>query len=343
MIKKVRLDKLLVDRGLADSLPKAQAIIMAGLVFQGQERLDKPGRMIPVDLPLTVEKPLPFVGRGGLKLEEALDVFKIDAAGRICADIGSSTGGFTDCLLKRGAAKVFAVDVDIRQLDARLRADPRVATIEKNARFLEPGDFAERPSLVVMDVSFISVLKVMPALRKIMEEDAAIASPPKGARNDSSMGDIIPVSEFRAAQCQKIGIVSPVLLSEYLSDRNRDPGIVSPIPHHAQNREIGIVSPILISLIKPQFEAEKGQIGKKGLVRDPAVHRDVLTRIAGGAADIGLRLRGLISCSTRGQKGNQEFFGLWSFGGVPLSEASVASWIETAVRGVPQSFNPTLS
>jgi hypothetical protein len=232
-------------------------------------------------------------------------------------------------------AKVFAVDVDIRQLDARLRADPRVVTIEKNARFLEPADFPETLSLVVMDVSFISVLKVMPALRKIMEEDAAIASPPKGARKDSSTGDIIPVSEFRTAQCQKIGIVSPVLLSEYLSDRNRDPGIVSPIPHHAQNRETGIVSPIVLSLIKPQFETEKGQIGKKGIVRDPAVHRDVLTNIACGAADLGFRLLGLMRCSTLGQKGNREFFGLWAIGGEPPTEETVASWIEAAVRGAP--------
>ena len=282
MTKKDRLDKLLVDRGLAETRRKAQAIIMAGLVFHGQERLDKPGRMIAVDLSLTVEKPLPYVGRGGLKIEEALDVFEIDVSGRTCADIGSSTGGFTDCLLKRGAAKVFAVDVDIRQLDGRLCADPRVVTLEKNARFLEPGDFSETPSLVVMDVSFISVLKVMPALKRIF-------------------GDTIPVSEY--------------------------PG--------GQNRGTGIVPSILLSLIKPQFEASKGQIGKKGLVRDPAVHRDVLASIARGAADLGYRLLGLMRCSTRGQKGNQEFFGLWTLGGESPTEEAVASWIGAAVRETP--------
>ena len=292
MTNKDRLDKLLVDRGLAETRQKAQAMIMAGLVFHGQVRLEKPGRMVPIDLPLIVEKPLPFVGRGGLKLEEALDVFKIDTSGRICADIGSSTGGFTDCLLKKGAAKVFAVDVDIRQLDGRLRADPRVVTLEKNARFLEPGDFAETPSLVVMDVSFISVLKVMPALLRII-------------------GDTIPVSEFSG-------------------DHNRESCIVSPIPP-SQNRETGIASPILLSLIKPQFEAGKGQIGKKGLVRDPAVHRDVLAQITRGAADLGFRIHGLMSCSTRGQKGNQEFFGLWTPGGKPPTEETLASWIEAAV------------
>jgi 23S rRNA (cytidine1920-2'-O)/16S rRNA (cytidine1409-2'-O)-methyltransferase len=294
MANKDRLDKLLVDRGLAETRQKAQAMIMAGLVFHGQVRLEKPGRMIPVDLPLIVEKPLPFVGRGGLKLEEALDVFKLDVAGRICAEIGSSTGGFTDCLLKRGAAKVFAVDVDIRQLDGQLRADPRVVTLEKNARFLEPADFAEMTSLVVMDVSFISLLKVMPALLRIM-------------------GDTIPVSEFPG-------------------DHHRESCIVSPIPP-SQNRVTGIVSPILLSLIKPQFEAGKGQIGKKGLVRDPDVHRDVLARITGGAAALGFRLRGLLRCSTRGQKGNQEFFGLWTPGGEPAAEEAVANWIEAAVPG----------
>jgi 23S rRNA (cytidine1920-2'-O)/16S rRNA (cytidine1409-2'-O)-methyltransferase len=304
-MKKDRLDKLLVDRGLAETRQKAQAMIMAGLVFHGQERMDKPGRLIPVDLPLTVEKPLPFVGRGGLKLEEALHVFKLEVADRICADIGSSTGGFTDCLLKRGAAKVFAVDVDIRQLDGRLRADHRVVTLEKNARYLEPGDFAETLSLVVMDVSFISVLKVMPALKRILENEGGVVRSPcieercGAPRHDTSTGDTKPVAEFRVVQ----------------------------------NQETGITSPILLSLIKPQFEAGRGRIGKKGLVRDPAVHRDVLAQIAGGAADLGFRLHGLMRCSTRGQKGNQEFFGIWTLGGELPAEEAVASWIEAAVRG----------
>jgi 23S rRNA (cytidine1920-2'-O)/16S rRNA (cytidine1409-2'-O)-methyltransferase len=279
MVKKDRLDTLLVDRGLAETPQKAQAMIMAGLVFHGQERLDKAGRMVPFDLPLTIEKPLPFVGRGGLKLEEALDVFKIEVGGRICADIGSSTGGFTDCLLKRGAAKVFAVDVDIRQLDSRLRADPRVVTIEKNARYLESGDFTETPSLMVMDVSFISVLKVMPALKRILEKKEGIASSPR-----------------IAGRC-----------GASRNDR------------------------VLLSLIKPQFEASKGQIGEKGLVRDPAIHREVLAHITRGAADLGFRLHGLMRCSTRGQKGNQEFFGLWTPGSELPTEETVASWIEAAI------------
>ena len=260
-MNKERLDKLLVDRGLAETRQKAQAMIMAGLVFHGQERLDKPGRTIPIDLPLTVEKPLPYVGRGGLKIEEALDVFKIEVEGRICADIGSSTGGFTDCLLKRGAARVFAVDVDIRQLDARLRANPRVMTVEKNARYLEPADFVDAPSLIVMDVSFISVLKVLPALKRIMEEGE-----------------------------------------------------------------------LLLSLIKPQFEAGRVQVGKRGLVRDPDVHRAVLAGVARGAADLGFMLRGFMRCSTRGQKGNQEFFALWLLAGDFPASATVDAWIADVTR-----------
>jgi 23S rRNA (cytidine1920-2'-O)/16S rRNA (cytidine1409-2'-O)-methyltransferase len=167
-MKKERADKVLVERGLAETLPKAQAFIMAGLVSLGGKRVEKPGLPIDPQAALEVEKPLPYVGRGGLKLEQALDAFAVDVRGRVCADIGSSTGGFTDCLLQRGAARVFAVDVDIRQLDARLRRDPRVIPLEKNARNLVPADFPERPSLAVMDVSFISILKILPALRLIL-------------------------------------------------------------------------------------------------------------------------------------------------------------------------------
>jgi 23S rRNA (cytidine1920-2'-O)/16S rRNA (cytidine1409-2'-O)-methyltransferase len=303
-MNKERLDKILVDRGLAETRQKAQAMIMAGLVFHGQERLDKPGRMIAVDLPLIVAKPLPYVGRGGLKLEEALDVFKIVVEGRICADIGSSTGGFTDCLLKRGAARVYAVDVDIRQLDARLRADARVATVEKNARYLEPADFVDAPSLVVMDVSFISILKVLPALKRVLAdktcdshlEEEEIATSPRrsGApHNDTSL-------------------------------RERS---VSPFSARNDN--------LLLSLIKPQFEAGRGQVGKKGLVRDSVVHRSVLAGVARGAEDLGFRLLGLMRCSTRGQKGNQEFFALWSVAGDFPAIGTVEAWIAAAVAETP--------
>lgn len=268
-MKKERADKVLVERGLAETLPKARAFIMAGLVSIGGRRVEKPGCPIDPQAPLEVEKPLPYVGRGGLKLEQALDAFAVDVRGRVCADVGSSTGGFTDCLLQRGAPRVFAVDVDIRQLDDRLRRDPRVTALEKNARNLVPADFSERPSLVVMDVSFISILKILPALQPILK----------------------------------------------------------PIPGQSGVGLPPAADPLLLTLIKPQFEAEKGRVGKNGIVRDPVLHAEVLARIAEGAARFGLALGGLIRCSTRGRTGNQEFFARWVPGGVEPAAEDVLQWI----------------
>ena len=263
---KERLDKVMVERGLAATPEKAQALVMAGLVSSGGARLDKPGCLIPPDLPLDLEKPLPFVGRGGLKLAEALDAFGVDPAGAVCADIGSSTGGFTDCLLQRGAAKIYAVDVDVRQIDSRLRADPRVTLVEKNARFLVPGDLgagATGVDIVVMDVSFISILKILPAVRAVCRPEATA----------------------------------------------------------------------VLTLVKPQFEAGRGQVGRKGLVRDPGLHAEILGRVAAGAAELGFALAGIVRCSTRGRQGNQEFFARWTPGGLPPSAAAVLEWIGSAVRG----------
>jgi 23S rRNA (cytidine1920-2'-O)/16S rRNA (cytidine1409-2'-O)-methyltransferase len=237
---KERADKLLVKRGLAPTQEKAQALIMAGLVFSGGSKILKPGSLIDEAADLSLKDRLPFVGRGGLKLAEALDRFAVNVRGKTAADIGSSTGGFTDCLLQRGAARVYAVDVDTRQIDWKLRADPRVVLVDKNARYLGPGDLPEPPDLFTVDVSFISLLKVLPALKGIP-------------------GDWL-----------------------------------------------------LLALIKPQFEAGRREVGKKGVVRDPAVHEDVLNRIARGFRESGFSLRGLIRCSTRGQKGNREFFGFWA-------------------------------
>jgi len=268
-MKRERLDKVMVGRGLAATREKAQALIMAGLVSSGGARLDKPGRLVPPGLLLEVGSPPPYVSRGGLKLAEALDAFRVGVEGAVCADIGSSTGGFTDCLLQRGAAKVYAVDVDIRQLDDRLRRDPRVALVERNARFLDPRDLGGEPlDLVVMDVSFISILKVMPALAAF-----------------------------------------------------RRPGAV---------RED--VLPLVLTLIKPQFEAGRGQVGRKGIVRDPALHAAVLERVARDAAAIGFALRGLVRCSTRGRQGNQEFFARWSIGGLHPPAAAVVEWVKSVTR-----------
>jgi 23S rRNA (cytidine1920-2'-O)/16S rRNA (cytidine1409-2'-O)-methyltransferase len=255
------LDSVLVERGLAETQQKAQALIMAGLVYGQGGRLDKPGRPVPTDLVIVVRKPSPYVGRGGLKLVEALDRFELDVTGRICADIGVSTGGFTDCLLQRGAARVYAVDVDVTQIDCKLRADPRVVLVEKNARHLRREDFGELPSFVVMDVSFISVLKVFPALGRLL---------PAGGR--------------------------------------------------------------VLSLLKPQFEAGRGEVGKKGVIRDSGLQASILARVAKDASALGFVLLGLVRCSTPGQKGNREFFGLWSPEGLPPSQEAVLQWIREVTR-----------
>jgi 23S rRNA (cytidine1920-2'-O)/16S rRNA (cytidine1409-2'-O)-methyltransferase len=269
-LNKERLDKVLVERGLAETRQKAQALIMTGLVYGDGRRLEKAGRLVPPGLAITVQKTLPYIGRGGLKLEEALDVFKIDVTGRTCADIGSSTGGFTDCLLQRGAARIYAVDVDTRQIDRRFREDPRVVLIEKNARNLVPGDFRDPPGLFTIDVSFISILKIVPAIKAVMENPQGETA----TRHDE----------------------------------------------------------LILALIKPQFEAGKGLVGKTGVVRDAGVHADVLRRVLAAAEDLGFHARGLICCSTRGQKGNREFFVLWSGKGLRPSGDAVLQWIEEVTR-----------
>jgi len=255
-----RADILLVERGLAPSRQKAQALIMAGLVYSGEERVEKPGQVLRADQSLTVRATLPFVSRGGLKLDEALEAFGVSVKGRVAADLGASTGGFTDCLLQRGARKVIAVDVDTKQLDCHLREDPRVVLVEKNARFLGPGDFPERPEVITADLSFISILKVLPALKPILDDGP------------------------------------------------------------------------LLALIKPQFEAGRGQVGKKGVIRDPAVHAAVLAKVVETAGVLGFNVRGLIRCATRGQKGNQEFFVHWSQSGAPCGRDRIFKLIREATE-----------
>jgi 23S rRNA (cytidine1920-2'-O)/16S rRNA (cytidine1409-2'-O)-methyltransferase len=257
---KERADKLLAGRGLAPSREKAQALIMAGLVTAGGRPVAKPGELVDAEALLEITRPLPFVGRGGLKLEEALDRFGTDVRGLVGLDIGASTGGFVDCLLKRGATRVYAVDVDTKQLDWGLVQDARVVRIEKNARELGPEDVPEPPGIITMDVSFISVLKILPALRRIPGEWT------------------------------------------------------------------------LVSLVKPQFEAGPKDVGKKGVVRDAAVHAEVLTRVVAGARELGFGPAGLIRCSTRGQKGNVEFFVRWIRDSPELNAGSVPAWIKEALR-----------
>jgi 23S rRNA (cytidine1920-2'-O)/16S rRNA (cytidine1409-2'-O)-methyltransferase len=256
---KERADKLLVGRALAPNREKALALIMAGLVTSAGRPILKPGELVDEEAALEVARPLPFVSRGGLKLEEALDRFGIDVSEMVALDIGASTGGFVDCLLKRGATRVYAVDVDTKQLDWGLSRDLRVVAIEKNARYLAPEDLPEPPGVITMDVSFISVLNVLPALAAI-------------------------------------------------------PGAWS-----------------LVALIKPQFEARPKDVGKKGVIRNANVHAEVLARVVDGAREIGFGLAGLIRCSTRGQKGNVEFFARWVKGEADLNADSIPSMIKEAV------------
>ncbi len=236
---KQRLDQLLVERGLAESRTRAQALVLAGKVFSDDRRLDKPGLSLAVDAPLTLKgSDHPWVSRGGVKLAHALEHFAIDPAGRICLDVGASTGGFTDVLLSRGAARVYAVDVGRGQLDWKLRNDDRVVVLERtNARRLVRGHVPEEVDILVCDASFIGLSTILPA-------PMALAAP--GA--------------------------------------------------------------FLVALIKPQFEVGKGRVGKGGVVRDPALHREVCAGIeAWLAAQSGWLVLGLTESPLTGPSGNKEF------------------------------------
>ena len=250
---------MLVHRNLAESRQKAQAMIMAGVVYAGGRRVEKAGQLIKTQEPLTVQARIPFVSRGGLKLEKALDYFSTPIAGKVAADLGASTGGFTDCFLQRGARKVYAVDVSTRQLDWRLKNDPRVICIEKNARHLRKEDFVETPSIVSMDLSFISVLKVLPAVRDFLGEG------------------------------------------------------------------------VLLSLLKPQFEAGKGRVGKKGVIRDPSLHEEVLSQLLKEAGQFGFVPLGLMRSPLLGQKGNREFFVCWTLMGEILSPEKIKVLVREVV------------
>lgn len=246
---KVRLDVLLVERGLAESRAKAQALIMAGQVRVAGQTTLKPATAIPPDSVLTVDSGPRFVSRGGEKLEGALDAFAMDVTGLTCADVGSSTGGFTDCLLQRGASKVYAIDVGKGILHWKLRNDPRVVVMEEtNARFVE--SLPENVSLVTVDASFISLKILLPVIRKWF----------------------FPLSSLDQERKTK----------EERCD--------------------------IIALIKPQFEAGKKDVSRgDGVIRDPEIHRQVLTDVLSYANEEGFAIRGLIKSPLLGPKGNAEF------------------------------------
>lgn len=209
-----RLDALLVERGLAESLPKARAMILAGEVRVGGERVDKAGTALDIDAQLTVVSRIQkYASRGGVKLEGALSDFSVDPAGLVCLDVGSSTGGFTDCLLQHGAARIYAVDVNVDQLAWKLRQDARVIRIERNARELLPQDIPEPIALAVADLSFISVIKVLPALVRALKTGAC------------SLILIKPQFELPSADVGEGGIVADPALHEKAIARVRHAAI----------------------------------------------------------------------------------------------------------------------
>lgn len=239
MADKMRVDVALVERGLAPSREKAQALVMAGVVYLGENKITKPSVAVGPDDELIVRQSgTGYVSRGALKLEKGLRVFGVDPAGLVAMDLGASTGGFTDVLLKNGAAHVYAIDVGYGQLDWSLRNDPRVTVMERtNARYLKAEYLPLRPTLGVMDVSFISITKILPTAAQILGEDGAF-----------------------------------------------------------------------ISLIKPQFEAGRDRVGKKGVVRDAQVHRDVIREILAFIdREMGWAAQALSFSPIKGPEGNIEF------------------------------------
>ena len=240
MSEKKRLDVLLVEQGYFESRQKAQAMIMSGQVYVDQQRVDKPGTAVQTTAAIEVRGAvLRYVSRGGLKLEKAVNTFGLSLDGKICADIGASTGGFTDCMLQNGAVKVYAVDVGYGQLDWKLRSDPRVVCLERtNARYLDHETIPEELDFASIDVSFISLKLIFPALYGLLKDGGNIAC-----------------------------------------------------------------------LVKPQFEAGKDKVGKKGVVRDPAVHLEVLENFLEHAKENNFTVLGVTYSPIRGPEGNIEYLG----------------------------------
>ena len=244
-MKRERIDKLIVDRGLAPSRTKAQALVMAGVVLVNEQLINKPSEVFTQDANIRLkgdgDPASRYVSRGGLKLEAALREFHIDVNELTCLDVGSSTGGFTDCLLQHGARRVVAVDVGHNQFDWRLRNEPRVELREGvNARYLKPEDFDLKFDLATIDVAFISATKILPAVVPLLVEQGK-----------------------------------------------------------------------LVTLIKPQFEVGKGEVGKGGIVKDPAQHERVVAEVNSAAERLGLRVVGVIESPIHGAEGNIEFLALY--------------------------------
>mgnify|MGYP001027603244 FL=1 len=259
MSGKTRLDVLLVDQGLEESRQRAQAVIMSGQVFVDGRRVDKPGTAVAEDARIEIcGDKLPYVSRGGLKLEKAMRTYPICLKNAICGDVGASTGGFTDCMLQNGASKVYAVDVGRGQLAWKLRNDPRVVCLERtNARYLSREQIPEALRFASVDVSFISLALILPPLSALLEEGGQV-----------------------------------------------------------------------VSLVKPQFEAGREKVGKKGVVRDPAVHLEVLERFLVHAKAAGLSVQGLTYSPIRGPEGNIEYLGWLQKGGGADADFDLRALVE---------------
>ena len=266
---KVRLDVLLVSRGLAESREKAKAVIMEGKVFVKGQREDKAGSMFDEAAPIEIHgQKLKYVSRGGLKLEKAVAHFDLKLEGRICMDVGSSTGGFTDCMLQNGAAKVYAVDVGTNQLDWKLRSDPRVVCMEKtNIRYLLPEQIGELPSFASIDVAFISLTKVLLPVRELLTPDGQV-----------------------------------------------------------------------VALIKPQFEAGREKVGKKGVVREKSTHLEVIKEVLAYAWSIGFDILALEFSPIKGPEGNIEYLA-WLEKTDRASSEELPAWEEVQAQ-LPEGLVP---
>ncbi len=263
-MKKERLDALLTARGLFESRAKAQAAIMAGQILVNEQKIDKPGTQVTEDAKIRIlGDKLPFVSRGGLKLAKALKIFPISVEGKVVADIGASTGGFTDCALQNGAAKVYAIDVGYGQLAWKLRNDERVVNMERtNVRYLEKEQLAEMVDAATIDVAFISLDKVLPAVHKILKANGFV-----------------------------------------------------------------------IALIKPQFEAGKENVGKKGVVRDPKVHEAVINNVISFAKNEGFGIAGLEFSPIKGPEGNIEYLLYLTLGNDDAVDAEYVSALVSKSHG----------
>ncbi len=273
---KKRLDILLVEQGLSPSREKAKASIMAGDVYVNGQKEDKAGALFPEDARLEVRsKPLPYVSRGGLKLEKAMTVFGLSLDGKVCLDVGASTGGFTDVMLKNGAKKVYAIDVGYGQLAWELRTDERVVCMEKtNIRYVRPEDIGEEADFCSIDVSFISLTKVLLPVRELLSGDARV-----------------------------------------------------------------------VALIKPQFEAGRDKVGKKGVVRDASVHEEVIESVCLYADSIGLNPISLDYSPIKGPEGNIEYLLYLEKGGegvpMPVYPFSIPEVVKLAHQELDSKTGPS--